>query len=340
MRTAYYLSMRRSIAAAALSIAVLSCGTSLREMDGQAGAGGRATSTPTPKVTPGQPVGSPAPGWVRTTNEAGGWSMDMPGNWFARRAPQHGHEFRSYDPAVPLPGNMSSEGLPPVGDVLVRMQMQQNPARLDPSAFFAPGPNGPGFHVREHRSVTLAGQPAEFWSIWQSQPAGYQRVEPTMTWYVRSPFFTDRMVVITATPGDTPLGSDVERIVASLQFYQPTPVSLVPTVSRQDAIDGADRRPAGKASPATRIEAKLVLYKDWERLQGGSRSYVTDPDTLVWVVAYVAPNITTRRGEPCGGWAASVSAARPLDPGNNVGVFQCGPGTWPAWFDQLVDLDK
>jgi hypothetical protein len=104
----------------------------------------------------------------------------------------------------------------------------------------------------------------------------------------------------------------------------------------------ADRvvlRPPGKPSTATRVEAKLVQYKDWERRQGGSRSYTMDPDTLVWVVAYVAPDITTRRGDPCA-WAISVSAARPLAPGDGVGVFQCGPGTWLAWFDQLVDLDK
>jgi hypothetical protein len=147
------------------------------------------------------------------------------------------------------------------------------------------------------------------------------------------------MVVIYAAPGESPLRSEVERIVASLQFYRPSPVSLLPTVSRQEAIDRVVLRPPGKPSTATRVEAKLVQYKDWERRQGGSRSYTMDPDTLVWVVAYVAPDITTRRGDPCA-WAISVSAARPLAPGDGVGVFQCGPGTWLAWFDQLVDLDK
>jgi hypothetical protein len=265
--------------------------------------------------------------------------MDMPNDWFEQVAPQHGHEFRSYDPAIPLPGNYSSEGLPPVGQVLVRMQMQQNPERRDPPSFFAPGASSSGFQIRDHRSVTVAGQPAELWLIWHSQPSDFQRLEPTLWWYVRSPFFDDRIVVITAAPGESPLRDEVERIVASLQFYQPAPVAFVPTVSRKEAMDRAVPHPPGKPSPAMRIEAKLVLYKDWERLQGGSRSYVTDPDTLVWVVAYVAPNITTRRGDPCA-WAVGVSAARPLAPGDGVGVFQCGPGTWPTWFDQLVDLAK
>ena len=266
--------------------------------------------------------------------------MDMPQGWFERAAPQHGREFRSYDPSIPLPGNYSSEGLPPVGQVLVRMQMQQNLDRLDAAKFFqVPGVSGPGVQVREHKRVMVAGQTAEFWSLWQNQPAEFQRLEPTHRWYLRSPFFDDRMVVIYAAPGESPLRSEVERIIASLQFYQPAPASLVPTVSRQDAIDRVVSRPPGKPSTATRAEAKLTQYKNWERLQGGSRSYGTDPDTLVWVVAWVAPDITTRRGDPCA-WGVSVSAARPLAPADNVGVFQCGPGTWPAWFDQLADLDK
>lgn len=327
------------IAVAAFAIATVACGSTLGELDSRAGGRGRATPTPPSAATVGRPVGSAAPGWVRVADDAGGWSMEIPQGWFERVAPQHGHEFRSYDPSIPLPGNYSSEGLPPVGHVLVRIQMQANHDQLDAASFFKPASSGSGFDVRSHKQVTLAGQPAEFWSVWRSQPSEFQRLEPTFAWYVRSPFFDDRMVVITAAPGESPLHAEVERIVASLQFYQPAPVSLVPTVSRQEAMDRAVPHPAGKPSPATRIEAKLVLYKDWERLQGGSRSYVTDPDTLVWVVAYVAPNITTRRGDPCP-WAVGVSAARPLEPGNNVGVFQCGPGTWPAWFDQLVDLDK
>jgi hypothetical protein len=330
----------RLIAAATLAIATLSCGSSLREIDGQAGAAGAAraaSSTPSPAAMPAGPIGSPAAGWVRISDDAGGWSMDMPQGWFEKAAPQHGHEFRSYDPSIPLPGNYSSEGLPPVGHVLVRMQMQANPDQLDATAFFKPTLTEPRVEVREHKQVTVGGQPAELWSVWRSQPSQFQRLEPTLSWYVRSPFFDDRMVVIYAAPGESSLRSDVERIVASLQFYQPSPVSLVPTVSRQEAIDRVVSRPPGKPSTATRVEAKLVQYKEWERRQGGSRSYTTDPDTLVWVVAYVAPDITTRRGDPCA-WAISVSAARPLAPGDNVGVFQCGPGTWPAWFAQLVDL--
>ena len=329
--------MIRFVVAAALAVATLSCGSSLHEIDGQAGAAG-ATTTPSLAATTGLPVGSPTAGSVRVRDDAGGWSMEMPAGWFERAAPQHGHEFRSYDPAIPLPGNYSSEGLPPPSQVLVRMQMQHNPDRHDAATFFKPTLTGTGHDVREHKQVTVAGQAAELWSIWRSQPAEFQRLEPTRSWYLRSPFFDDRMVVITAAPGDSPLRAEVERIVASLQFYQPSPVSLVPTVSRQEAMDRAVPRPPGKPSTATRVEAKLTLYKNWERLQGGSRSYSTDPDTLVWVVAYVAPDITTRHGDPCA-WAVGVSAARPLAPGEGVGVFQCGPGTWPAWFDQLVDLD-
>jgi hypothetical protein len=86
--------------------------------------------------------------------------MDMPQGWFERAAPQHGREFRSYDPSIPLPGNYSSEGLPPVGDVLVRMQMQANPDKLDAATFFkVPDPREVGVQVREHKQATVAGRP-------------------------------------------------------------------------------------------------------------------------------------------------------------------------------------
>jgi hypothetical protein len=336
--------MIRFVGAAAVLIATLSCGSTLREQDGQAGARGKSTATPvagaaSPAPTVGGPSGAAAPGYVRLTDDLGGWSIDMPQGWLERPGTQHGREIRNYDPTIPLPGNFSSSYLPPTGGVYVRLQMQQNPERLAPAAFFAPT-NAPGFEVREHRALTLAGQPAEFWSTWRSQPSEFQRLEPTSWWYVRSPFFDDRMVVLTAAPGESALRAEVERIVASLQFYQPAAVSLAPTVTRQQAIEhAAPTTRMGKPSTYTRVEAKLVLYKDWERVMSNGKSFVTDPDTLVWVVAYTGTGITTRRGDICV-WGVSVFAARPLEPENNVGVFACGTDAWPQAFDRLVDLDK
>jgi hypothetical protein len=337
--------MIRGLTAAAFAVAMIACGSTLREIDGQAGAGGKATATPnvptaSPAPTIGRPAGAAAPGYVRLTDDLGGWSIDMPMGWFELPGAQHGREIRSYDPTIPLPGNRSSSFLPPTGGVYVHLRMQQNPEQHAAAAFFAPAASTPGFEVREHRSLTLAGQPAEFWSTWRSQPAEAQRLEPTLSWYVRSPFFNDRMVVITAAPGESPLRPEVERIVASLQFYQPAPVDLTPTMSRREAIErAAPSTRAGKPSNYTRVEAKLVLYKHWESAMSGGQSFTTDPDTLVWVVAYSGTGITTRRGDVCA-WGVSVFAARPLEPANGVGAFACGNDVWPKGFEQLVDLDK
>lgn len=317
---------------------IAACGTTQEDLRLTAGAPATATIAPTPSQSPGRPTGGLAPDSIRVSDDAGGWAIDMPRGWFEQPFAQHGREYRSYDPkGLDFNGNV-----PPPGGILVRMQMQQNPDKLETASFVAPQLKPAlAYEVRQHDKTTVAGQPAEFLVTWQSQPSVWQALEPTLTWYVRSPFFDDRMVVIHAYPAESPLRAAVEQMVSTLQFYRPLPAPLTALVTRQQAITnaiGGVQQNVG--ATITRVEAKLVLYKEFEQADGGGHSIATDPDMLIWVVAYEGSALYCGMGglmptPPCHA-AFSVQPARPPE---EVGVFGSG-ATWPTWFDQLADRDR
>ena len=214
----------------------------------------------------------------------GGWSLDAPSSWFDRPSAQHGREIMSYDPT-----GMDNEGnTPPPGAIFFRLQMQQNPDRLDAASFLRARGQGTGPGVLEHSQVLIAGQPTELYLMRQQLPLGMAHLEKTLYWFLKSPYFDDRMVVITAVPGDSPFRADIERIVGSLHFDRPAAVNLTPTVSRADALARVLSRPG---LVVDRIEAKLVLYKELEATNQFGRSGMDDPDSLVWVVVYSGKGI-------------------------------------------------
>jgi len=270
----------------------------------------------------------------------GGWSLDTPASWFDRPSAQHGREIMSYDPA-----RMDNDGnMPPAGGALVRLQMQQNPDRLDAAHFLRIRGLGVGPDVLERLQPIIAGQPAEFYSVRHTFPVEMQRQEATLFWFLRSPFFDDRMVVISAVPGDSQIRADVERIVGSLHFAQPAAVNLTPTISRAEALARVLSRPG---LVVDRIEAKLVLYKELEATNQFGRSGMDDPDSLVWVVVYSGKGIglpphgppsfgsgPSQTPEPCI-WAFEVFHADA-----SLGSSQIGCNarfTWPPWFAALPD---
>jgi len=271
----------------------------------------------------------------------GGWSLDAPSSWFDRPSAQHGREIMSYDPT-----GMDNDGnTPPPGTIFFRLQMQQNPDRLDAAGFLRAKGQGAGPGVLEHSQVLIAGQPTEFYLLRQQLPVEFARLEKTLYWFLRSPFFEDRMVVISAVPGDSPFRADVERIVGTLHFAQPAAVNLTPTISRAEALARVLSRPG---LVVDRIEAKLVLYKELEATNQFGRSGMDDPDSLVWVVVYSGkgirikihgpgPPITTgatQTPEPCV-WAWEVFHAD-TSPGSSG--FGCNSRfTWPEWFAGLPD---
>src|SRR5438874_5379993 len=237
----------------------------------------------------------------------------------------------SYDPT-----GMDNEGnTPPPGGMFLRLQMQPNPDRLDAASFLRAQGQGSGSGVLEHSQVVVAGQPAELYLVRQPLPIGMAYLEKTLSWYLRSPFFDDRMVVISAVPGDSQLRADVERIVGSLHFAKPAAVNLTPTISRADALARVLSRPG---LVVDRIESKLVLYKELEATNQFGRSGMDDPDSLVWVVVYSGKGIALPRGgppplssgptktlEPCV-WAWEVFHADAAPGSSGIG---CNRFTWP-----------
>jgi hypothetical protein len=294
------------------------------------------TSTPTPAATatPGAPSGTPAPGTVRTKDDLGGWSIDVPTDWYEQAAPQHGFEIRSYDPkGLDYSGNM-----PPAGQIFVRMQMQQDPKAVDALTYATTAPFGqmttsiPGREIRAHDQVSIGGQTAERFIFFENQPADWNALEPTVYLYVQSPFFADRVAVIHEVPGASPLRSRADQVLASLQFYRPTPPQLTAAITRNEVI--AKTRDAMSGATLDRIEAKLMQYKEYEAADATGFSFVADPDMAIWVVAYSGTGISGRRGT-CA-WGGGFQPARPGESQFGGGV--CGSqGTWWPTFDKLPD---
>jgi hypothetical protein len=356
--------MRRLVVAAAVAFTV-SCGSTLSELDGQAGAGGRATPTPTAAPTVGRPVGAPAPGWHRIANDRGGWSIDVPDGWHDRpEQPPLGHSIGSAQP----------DGLvfpPPKTGMSLELQVLMNFDGADLRTFARGNvwvaTCAACTQVHESARLVLGGQEAEFYSVSRNQPRPMDELEPRLYWLVRSPFLADRVVVITATPAASPLRPMAERIVSTLQLYRPAQPDLTPTKTRQQVIAPFMQN----GSTITRIEAKLMRYQDWERAYNdsllaaasgggptGLRSIRTDPDSMVWVVAFTGSGFTPPKAYGPG--PGSIGRAAPLtptptprlwswainvEPAREPYGWACpcfgGPEkTWPSWFDRLVDRDR
>jgi hypothetical protein len=338
-----------------VAIVAVSCGSTLREQGSQAGA---APAAPSPTATAGHPSGSPSANAVRLTDDSTGVSIDMPRGWYHEEMRRPAIRFiRSYD------ASLSGDAvIPPSGGVMVRVEVLQDMGMADLEAFASRhvwiATCLPCRRIVERGQLAIGGEDALFFSVWQSQPPLFSDLEPSLFWLIRSPFLTDRVVVVRATPGASPLRAQVEQMVATIQFYKPAPPDLRPTRTRQQVIDQIR---SNSGYNLTRIEAKLVLMSDWARAiesvgpATGPRLVYganTDPNEVVWVVAFTGSGFTPMKGPPppgpgatfvartpvTWGWAVRVMPARaPYDWG---GPFLGGPESiWPAYFDQLVDRD-
>jgi hypothetical protein len=333
------------------ALVLVSCGS--LEDDGQSGAlaGSKATAAPT--QTAGRPVGAPATGAVRVKDDFGGWSIDRPAAWFDMPQALHGTALRNFEFGP-------NDFPPPPGAVGLSLRLET----------VHPGEEGLGLEgfasrrvwiatcaacrkILEQDDRSIAGQPAKFFSVYQNQPSPLEQFEPRLYWLVRSPFFDDRVVVITGGPTTSPARDELERIVATIQFFRPAPPILVPTRTKAEIIASL----SGAGRTVTLSEAKLMLYREFERAYNdvlraasGAPTAVysaTDPDTLVWVVAFTGSgSILPMKGGPPGSgavrtpspWAWSITVLPAREPYNWAGPSMGGPeATWPAWFDQLVD---
>jgi hypothetical protein len=211
--------------------------------------------------------------------------------------------------------------------------------------------------ILERGELAIAGQPAKFFSVYQNQPGPLDQFEPHLYWLVRSPFFADRVLVITGWPSTSPGREDLERMVATLQYFRPRPPILVPTRSKADVIASV----TGDGRTITRVEAKLMLYREFERAyndvlraaSGGPTAIYSaiDTDTLVWVVAFTGSGFTPMKGGGPPGigatprtpspWAWSMTVLPAREPYSWAGPMSGGPeAEWPAWFDALTDRSR
>jgi hypothetical protein len=115
----------------------------------------------------------------------------------------------------------------------------------------------------------------------------------------------------------------------------------VPLVlSRQQAIERAAPAATVNGKVAwTRVESKLITYEQSRRLFGFTPSlgYVdtTNPDALLWVVAYRGPMPSIGVGY-CSWALEAFPADGRMAP--EWGATECGPDGWPLTFDLLPDL--
>jgi hypothetical protein len=332
------------------ALVLVSCG-SLTD-DGQSGAlaGSKATAAPT--QTAGRPVGVPATSDVRVKDDFGGWSIDRPASWFDLSQAMHGSALRNLEfgpnDFPPPPGTVGlSLRLEPVHPGEEGLDLEAFAGRRVWTATCAACRK-----ILERGDLTIAGQPAKFFSVYQNQPSPLEQFEPHLYWLVRSPFFSDRVLVITGGPAASPGREQLERIVATIQFFRPAPPILVPTRTKAEVIASI----SGPGRTIARSDAKLMLYGEFERAyndvlrvtSGGPTAghAAIDPDTLVWVVAFTGSGFTPVKGGPPGAgarstvspWAWSMTVLPAREPYSWAGPSSGGPeSTWPAWFDQLVD---
>lgn len=206
--------------------------------------------------------------------------------------------------------------------------------------------------ILEQGDVAIGGQPAKFFIVRQNQPTPLDRYEPHLYWLVRSPFFPDRVVSIVGGPATAEARAQLDRIIATLQFYRPASPIVVPSRTKAEAIAAV-----APGSTITRSDARLMLVREFEsaysavlraNTSGPSAIHLAnDPDTLVWVVALAGSINTPVKGGPPGlggavanptPWHWSIAVIPAREPYGWIGPMSGGQETgWPAWFDSLPD---
>jgi hypothetical protein len=136
------------------------------------------------------------------------------------------------------------------------------------------------------------------------------------------------------------LGSLAALVVGFMVWSSSPAIPL--TLSRQQAVEQAAVDATVKNEIAwTRVESKLVTYREWTRVIGiptsgrGAREEM-NPDALFWVVAYLGPLVSMEGpGYRCD-WVLRVFAADQRAPAT-YGASMCGMGGWRWEFAVLPD---
>lgn len=313
-------------------------------------------------------------GTQRIMSAEGGYSIVVPRAWSVAGTPFGGGQsyfgqahMSSYDErTVPTPRPEAGMIRPPDVGIRFDVEVWANPLKEAPDAYARRLHIGPDqVAVLPGSFVTLDGRHAYRATIQDErrfQPANAPLITTRQTravWLVPTPR-EDRMLVLYATPAESPLLSIVERAVSTLRVSAPVR-SVLPLSKQRGEI--LQQWLVGKAGPipGRRVEAKLVTYAEAAvAVQGipASQGPATpmgilridrDPEDLFWVVAVSGPDLPEGRGAPPGPdgrtppsplpttWILYITPATAHGPDIGAGTY-AKAGTWPPGFDALPDL--
>lgn len=366
--------MRRAFTIVVAFLAV-SCGSTARQLEGQAGASPNPSPTALPSATtapncaalalvtpvpaPGLATADLGDGTQRVTSAEAGYSIVVPGSWsvspgiFTTSSPSFGQaHISSYDPKTVDPASVIASGRMLSPDVGIRLDIElwRNPKVEGPEDYARNVHIGPDqAAVLPGAILTIAGQRAYRTTIqdehrFQRTSGPLEVTRRTRLLWLVPVVRPDRMLVIYATPGESTLGSRVEAAVATLQLSQPH-VSHMPVVHQRDAVlrqwtyDKNGARIAGR-----RAEAKLISYTDAAAAMGsGSLHRIDrDPDELFWLVAVSGPDLAQGRSGLRQSSPAPVTWIQFSAPATNgryegTGTQYGTAGSWPPNFDGVHD---
>lgn len=356
----------------------LSCGATVRDLDSQAGASPDATTSASPSPSIGATPApncivlanvtpSPAPalatadvgnGMQRITSAEAGYSIVVPASWsvspgiLTSSSPSFGQaHVTSYDPKSVEPASVIAHGRMLSPDVGIRLDIElwRNPKQERPEDYARSVHIGPDQSaVLPGNEVTIAGQRAHHTKIqdefrFQPTTGPIETTRQTRLLWLVPVSRPDRMLVIYATPGESPLRSRVEAAIATLQLSQPV-VSHLPVVHQRDAILRQwlyDKN--GAPIAGRRAEAKLMSYSDAAGMSGGSLLRIDrDSDELFWLVAVSGPDLPQGRGGLRQSSPLPVTWIQYSAPATNgryegTGTQYSTTGAWPPNFDALAD---
>lgn len=330
--------MIRSLATAILVVGAVACGATLREVDGQAGAGGVATATastvatPIPTAAPNCDVlaritPAPAPelakadlgnGIQRITSAEGGYSILVPASWhvsaglWSGASPQFGQaHITSYDPTSvdirdPVTSRAFGRMMSPDVGIRLDVEVWRNPKHESADAYVKNVHIGADQSaVLPGRVVTIAGQRAYHATIqdefrFQPTTGPLEITRQTRLLWLIPVLRPDRMLIVHATPGESALRARVEAAVATLELF-PAVVAVLPVIHQRDAVLKQwlhDKN--GARIAGRRAEAKLTTYAEAAAAMnsGVMVRMDRDPDEAFWLVAVSGPDLPRGRGGP------------------------------------------
>jgi hypothetical protein len=292
------------------------------------------------------------------TSAEGGYTLVVPSSWLVRpgilgTTAWFGQtHITSYDPAtIGRLGPEAPDMLAPQVGISLDLQLWWNPngEALDRYAQrIRIGPDQRATLPGDY--VTIGGRSAYHMTIQDEhgfQPANGPVVITRQTrpvWIIPTDR-ADRVLVVYATPGESPLFPAVEEIVGGLVLSRPASPTLPVIHQREEIIDRWLYDKNGAAIAGRRVEAKLVTYAEATAAMGpgdgGLLRIDRDPDELFWLVAIAGPNLPQGRGglvgtPPPTAWIM-YNAPATSDRYEMTATQYASVGTWPPNFDSLPD---